>query len=118
MVGSALFGPNQPLYDRQVEKDDEARSAALALLARGMITPSQAAELAGVSRQLVHYWLKAAGIDWERAWRRRTAGMWRREIATLRGKVVRLPTKAQRRREIEQAMRRFNAANATDKGQS
>lgn len=100
------------LYGRQVEKDDEARSAALALLARGMLTPSQAAELAGVSRQLVRYWLKAAGIDWERAWRRRQAGMWRREIAALNGKVTRPPTKKELRASATRAKAAFDARHA------
>src|SRR5262249_16185593 len=74
-----------PLYVCKVEKDDEARAAAVGLLARGLMTPGQAARFAGVSRQLVRHWLKAAGIDWKRAWDRRQAGLWRREIAGLQG---------------------------------
>jgi hypothetical protein len=92
-----------------VEKDDEARSAAVSLLARGMITPGQAAELAGVSRQLVRYWIKAAGIDWRRAWERRQAGMWRREIAALNGKVLRPPTKKELRERARRAKAQFDA---------
>jgi hypothetical protein len=94
-----------------VEKDNEARSAALALLARGMITPSQAAELAGVSRQLVRYWLQHAGIDWRRAWARRQASMWRREIAALNGKVLKAPTKCQLRRKLAKRMSNWDEAN-------
>jgi hypothetical protein len=93
-----------------VEKDDEARSAALSLLAKGMITPGQAADLAGVSRQLVAYWLKHAGIDWKRAWERRQAGIWRREIAALNGKVLRPPTKRQLRRRADEAKAKWDAA--------
>lgn len=100
---------NQPLYARQVEKDDEARSAALSLLARGVITPGQAADLAGVSRQLVAYWLKQAGIDWRRAWSRRMAATWRREIAALNGKVMRPPSKRELRRRAEQAKAKWDA---------
>lgn len=100
------------LYAGKVEKDDEARSAALALLARGMLTPGQAADLAGVSRQLVAYWLKAAGIDWQRAWRRRQAGVWRREIAALNGKVLRPPSKKEMRRRGERAKAQFDAKQA------
>lgn len=92
-----------------MEKDDEARSAALALLARGMITPGQAAELAGVSRQLVRYWLQHAGIDWRRAWSRRMAGMWRKEIAALNGKVIRPPSKRELRRRADQAKAKWDA---------
>lgn len=98
-----------PLYARKVEKDDEARSAAVALLARGMITPSQAAELAGVSRQLVAYWIRQAGIDWRRAWSRRQAGMWRREIASLNGKVLLPPSKREMRRRAESAKAKWDA---------
>jgi hypothetical protein len=97
------------LYVRKVEQDEEARSAALSLLARGMLTPGQAAELAGVSRQLVYYWLKQHGIDWQRAWSRRQAGMWRREIAALNGKVLRPPTKKALRRRATRAKAEFDA---------
>lgn len=94
-----------------MEKDDEARSAALALLSRGMLTPGQAADLAGVSRQLVAYWLRHAGIDWRRAWERRQAGMWRKEIALLNGKVMRHPTKRELRRRADQAKAKWDATN-------
>jgi vancomycin resistance protein YoaR len=97
------------LYARKVEKDDEARSAALALLARGMLTPGQAADLAGVSRQLVYYWLKQHGIDWHRAWARRQAGIWRREIASINGKVLQPPTKKELRRRATRAKAEFDA---------
>jgi len=97
------------LYARKVEKDDEARSAALSLLTRGMITPGQGAELAGVSRQLVAYWLRQAGIDWRRAWERRQAVMWRREIAALNGKVTRPLSKRELRRRADQAKARWDA---------
>ena len=95
-----------------MEKDDEARSAALSLLARGMLTPGQAADLAGVSRQLVGYWLKAAGIYWQRAWRRRQAGMWRREIAALNGKVLRPPSKKELRERARRAKAEWDAKQA------
>lgn len=114
MGGRALFTPKQRLYARKVEKDDEARSAALSLLARGMITPGQAAELAGVSRQLVAYWLKHAAIDWKRAWTRRQASMWRREIALLNGKVLRPPTKKEMRERARRAKAEFDAKQAQE----
>ena len=96
-----------------MEKDDEARSAALALLARGMITPGQAAELAGVSRQLVAYWLRHAGIDWRRAWSRRMAGMWRKEIAALNGKVLRPPSKKEMRERAKRAKQEWDSSRST-----
>jgi hypothetical protein len=43
-------------------KDPDARRAALSLIRRGIITVPEAAELAGVSRQVVHYWCRAAGV--------------------------------------------------------
>ena len=113
MVGrrGALQGPNMLFYDRKVEKDEIGRNAALALLGRGMITPSQAADLAGVSRQLVAYWLKHAGMDWRRAWQRRQASMWRREIAACNGKVIRPPTKKELRRRAQHAKARWDATH-------
>jgi predicted HTH domain antitoxin len=97
-----------------VEKDDEARSAALSLLAKGMITPGQAADLAGVSRQLVNYWLKQHGIDWKRAWSRRQAAMWRREIAALNGKILRPPTKKELRARGIRAKAKWDAKKAAE----
>ena len=106
-----MASPESSLYVCKVEHDQEARSAALALLARGMLTPGQAARLAGVSHQLVRYWLKTAGIDWRRAWARRQASMWRREIAALNGKVLRPPSRKQLRRKLAKGMRNWDEAN-------
>jgi hypothetical protein len=94
-----------------VEKDEIGRNAAVSLLSRGMITPGQAAELAGVSRQLVRYWLKHAGVDWRRAWSRRQAAMWRREIAAINGKVLRPPSKKELRRRAEYAKAKWDATH-------
>jgi hypothetical protein len=47
------------------DSTDQARKAARRMLARGVCTPAEAAELAGVSRQLMRYWAK--GIDWKAA---------------------------------------------------
>jgi len=101
-----------------VEKDDEARSAALTLLARGQITPGQAAELAGVSRQLVAYWLRQAGIDWRSAWNRRLAGLWRKQIAALNGQVLRPPTKKELRHRAKLAKTGWDARQAHAKNGS
>lgn len=100
---------NQRLYVLKV--DEEARSAAISLLAKGMATPSHVAALAGVSPQLVAYWLKAAGIDWRKAWLRRQAGMWRREIAALNGKVLKSPSKRQLRKIADRAAKQWSDGN-------
>lgn len=39
-------------------KDPAAKAAAVALLSKGLITPAEAARLAGVSRQLLRHWAK------------------------------------------------------------
>lgn len=59
-------------------KDDVARAAALKLLATGQATPSEVAELAGVSRQVVAYWIDAAKLNWRKARRARLAAEWRK----------------------------------------
>jgi hypothetical protein len=60
--------------------DPEARRVALALLAQGVLRPHEAAEMAGVSIQVVNYWLRRAGVDWERIRRRRLGKLWRKEM--------------------------------------
>lgn len=60
--------------------DGEARRATLALLARGMMRPHEVAELAGVSLQVVRYWCRRAGVDWERIRDQRNADAWRKEL--------------------------------------
>lgn len=60
--------------------DPEARRAALTLLAQGQVTLSEAAELAGVSRQLVRYWANVAKLDWRKARSAYLAKLWRKEI--------------------------------------
>lgn len=60
--------------------DQDARRAVLALAARGIIRPHEAAELAGVSLQVVDYWLRRAGVDWKRMRRRVLGNAWRKEM--------------------------------------
>jgi len=100
-----------PLYARQMEKDAEARSAALALIARGLLTPGQAAELAGVSRQLVHFWLKQHGISWQATHQARLATMWRKEIAALNGRIIKHPSKRAMRRKATAYKARWDRTN-------
>ena len=62
------------------DSTEAKRSAALLLLSTGQASPSEVAELAGTSRQLVNHWCKMAEIDWRqaranclmRAWRKVT----------------------------------------------
>jgi len=83
-----IDGAKSGFYDHKMPQalDRDARRAALALLARGLIRPHEAAELAGVSLQVVNYWCKRAGIDWERVRRTNLTRAWRKEIARNRGK--------------------------------
>lgn len=76
------LGANMGFYDHQMPKaiDREARRAALALLARGIIRPHEAAELAGVSLQVMSYWLRRSGVDWERVRSRVLSRAWRKEM--------------------------------------
>jgi transposase-like protein len=60
--------------------DFETRQAVVALLARGEVTVSDAARLAGVSRQTARYWATSAGVQWRKIRRRRLAVLWRREM--------------------------------------
>jgi len=86
-----------------------------------MMTPSQVAQLAGVSPQLVAYWIKAWGIDWRRAWLRRQTSIWRHEAAAIQGKVIRPPTKRQLRKIADRALKQWNKrhgkASAASTGQ-
>jgi hypothetical protein len=42
---------------------NKAQAAALALLCKGLVTQSEAAALAGASKQLVRHWCLRRGID-------------------------------------------------------
>lgn len=66
------------------DKDPDARRAALALLRRGLITVPEAAQMAGVSRQLVRHWCQRSGIDWAQIRSAALAKRWRREVAKRR----------------------------------
>ncbi len=61
--------------------DPAAKAAAIRLLERGLITQTEAAQLAGVNRQLVRFWVRDIDLEaareavlvrlWQRAVRRR-----------------------------------------------
>ena len=63
-----------------IRKDPEAKRAVLRLIVRGAITVPEAAQLAGVSRQLVHAWCKAEDIIPQRARQAVIAKAWRRTL--------------------------------------
>jgi|GEM_PF-5298340 predicted HTH domain antitoxin len=56
--------------------DDTTKKAALSLLRRGMVSQSEAARLAGISRQLMRHW--AREIDVEAAREQVLAKLWQR----------------------------------------
>jgi hypothetical protein len=57
--------------------DTSTKAAALYLLARGLATQSEAAKLAGVSRQVVRFWAQQAGVDCAKKRARALAAAWR-----------------------------------------
>lgn len=63
-------------------KDNPARKAARAMLMEGIASPSEVAELAGVSRQLVNFWM--ADLDWRKARETRLAKEWRARLRSTR----------------------------------
>lgn len=66
------------------EMDPDARRVALRLLARGIGTPGEIAELAGVSRQVVEYWAAHAGVDWRKVQRAKLLKAWRKASTKAR----------------------------------
>lgn len=61
--------------------DPDARRAAVTLLRRGLLTVPEAAALAGVSRQVVRYWCKAARIEIGQSREAVIARLWRRAVS-------------------------------------
>lgn len=68
------------LLSQSMNQDDEARFTAITLISRGVMTPGEAARLAGVSRQLVNYWLKRKGVQWQSRYHDRLGKLWRNEM--------------------------------------
>ena len=58
------------------EHNPELKYAVIGLLARGLCRPHEAAELAGVSLQVMNYWI--AGMNWKRNRRAELLKAWRR----------------------------------------
>ena len=65
-------------------KDPAAKAAAIALLTKGLVSQSEAARLAGVSRQLVRKWAKDIPIERNRD--AVLAKLWRKELGKGRSK--------------------------------
>jgi hypothetical protein len=74
-------------FDKMIATHSVAREAAISLLRRGLVTPSEAARLAGVSRQLVRHWLRSEGIDWRRIRLAILMREWRKEENRGRSKL-------------------------------
>lgn len=60
-------------------KDPAARKAALSLLSKGLLTQAEAAQLAGVSRQLMRHWAREVPAIRNRE--ALLAKLWRKELA-------------------------------------
>ena len=72
--GRILLGISEPVLD------PEARRAVVLLISRGMITVPEAAQLAGVSRQLVRAWCNTRKVSLDRARKARITKLWRRAL--------------------------------------
>lgn len=63
-------------------KDPAAKRAALSLLTRGLITKSEASQLAGVSRQLIQHWSRDIPVEENR--QAVIAKLWRQALGRRR----------------------------------
>ena len=61
-----------------MRKDPEAKRAVLRAISRGLLTVPEAAQLAGVSRQLIHRWCASRGMSTSRARASKNIKLWRR----------------------------------------
>lgn len=91
------------------------RAHILTLFRRGeIVSIHEAVLIAGVSRQSIHKWLVADGINIEARRLAYVAKLRTNAERYLEGMpALRRPTKAQMRKQLAKAMKRFNAANAT-----
>lgn len=78
-----------------------------------LISTTEGALIASVPRQTVARWLREARID-TKAMRLQYLARWQRKAQRYADGLppATAPTKAQMRKTLEDAMRRFNAANA------
>lgn len=57
-------------------KDEMARRVGLEILARGLMTPRDVAQVSGLSRQVVDHWVKSTGVNWRAAYQARISAAW------------------------------------------
>lgn len=100
--------------DNTTGGDPDAREAAIELLRTGELAPSDVAHLAGVDRQVVYYWAKAAKIDPAAAYQARAVRLWHRQMAKAKGKPAGM-TKREMRAETAKAVAAFNAKKGARK---
>lgn len=95
------------------------RSHIVALFRRGdLVSVHEAVLICDASRQAITKWVKAAGIDIEAHRLAYLAKLRTRAQGHVDGLSGQPRLSARKRwREAQQAVRRFNAANATDQGQ-
>lgn len=90
--------------------DPDARTVAIEMLKAGEAAPSDIAKLAGVDRQVVHYWIKAAGLDPAAAYDERIARLWRKRMSRRKGAAPgRRPSKDELRAQADKMVAAFNA---------
>lgn len=90
------------------------RSWVVTMFQRGdLVSPAEGALIATVPRQTVARWLREADIDVKATRLRYLARCQRKAQQYAEGKpMMRRPSKAQMRKMADEAVRRFNAANA------
>jgi hypothetical protein len=89
--------------------DPIARSIALSLLARGIASPGELAEFAGVSRQVVENWARRALVDWRRVKRAKLAKAWRRAMANVSQLERRRSARQRVKKRVARARQRSDA---------
>jgi hypothetical protein len=60
--------------------DTEARRIALRLLEQGLARPHEVADRAGVSLQVVNYWIRCADLNWLQVRDKRLSSAWEKEM--------------------------------------
>lgn len=120
MRGALVEIDTFPILERMAPARHPLRQWVLGMYRRGDLTsPAEGAIVASVPRQTVARWIREAGIDIGTS---RLQYLTRQQTKAQRYEAglppLRKPTKAQMRKMLEEAMRRFNAANAAKTLQS
>lgn len=108
------------MYETMAPARHPLRSYVIALIRHGdLVSVAEAVTISGASAQAVRKWIKAEGLDIQVRRGARIATYTTNAQRYLDGlPPLRKPTKAEMRRELAKAMRRFNAANAAKTLQS